>query len=164
MNVKHLTAYMKDHFAGSVAAVELLNHLVSSHRGKRHEQFFVRLREEVREDQEVLHRLLQDLDASGGALRNTTAFVSEKLARIKLMLEDPAGGQLARFEKLEALALGIEGKRALWHALLAVAEEIPALGKVDFAKLDQRADDQRKRVEARRLEAAREAFVPAKTN
>ena len=155
---------MKDHFAGSVAAVELLNHLVSSHRGKRHEQFFVRLREEVREDQEVLHRLLQDLDASGGALRNTTAFVSEKLARIKLMLEDPAGGQLARFEKLEALALGIEGKRALWHALLAVAEEIPALGKVDFAKLDQRADDQRKRVEARRLEAAREAFVPAKTN
>jgi hypothetical protein len=32
------------------------------------------------EDQELLQRLLQDLDASGGALRNTTAFVSEKLA------------------------------------------------------------------------------------
>jgi hypothetical protein len=30
MNEKHLTNYMKDHFAGSVAAVELLNHLISS--------------------------------------------------------------------------------------------------------------------------------------
>ena len=106
---------------------------------------------------------MHDLDAGGGALRNTTAFLSEKLARIKLLLEDPAGTQLAPLEKLEALALGIEGKRALWRALLAVAEEIPALRKVDLARLDERADDQHKRVEARRIEAAREAFVPAKS-
>src|ERR1700674_4430080 len=159
MNAKLLTNYMKDHFAGSVAAVELLNHLISSHRGKTHEQFFIRLKEEVAEDQEVLQGLLHDLDSGGGALRNTTAFLSEKLARIKLLLEDPSGGQLARLEKLEALALGIDGKRALWRSLLAGAE-IPALEKVDFAKLDQRAEDQRKRVEDHRIEAAREAFGP----
>ena len=164
MNAKHLTNYMKDHFAGSVAAMELLNHLISSHRGKTHEQFFVRLRQEVGEDQKVLQGLLHDLDAGGGALRNTTAFLGEKFARIKLLLEDPAGDQLARLEKLEALALGIEGKRALWRTLLAIAEEIPALRKVDLARLDQRADDQHKRVEARRIEAAREAFVPAKSD
>jgi hypothetical protein len=64
---------MKDHFAGSVAAVELLNHLISSHRGKTHEQVFVQLRDEVTEDQEVLRGLLHDLDAESGALRNTTA-------------------------------------------------------------------------------------------
>ena len=113
MNAKHLTNYMKDHFAGSVAAVELLDHLVSSERGKTHEQFFIRLRQEVGEDQEVLSGVLHDLHADPGAVRNTTAFLSEKLARIKLMLEDPSGGQLARLEKLEALALGIDGKRAL---------------------------------------------------
>ena len=39
----------------------------------------------------------------------------------------------------------------------------PALRKVDFARLDQRADDQSKRVEARRIEAARDAFLPAKS-
>jgi len=154
---------MKDHFAGSVAAIELLNHLISSHRGKTHEQFFIRLRDEVVEDQEVLRSLLHDLDAEGGALRNTTAFLSEKLARIKLLLENPTGGQLARLEKLEALALGIEGKRTLWCTLLAVAEEIPTLRQVDFPRLSQRADDQRKCVEVRRIEAAREAFVPAKS-
>src|SRR5580704_6630962 len=108
MNARHLTNYMKDHFAGSVAAIELLNHLISSHRGKTHEQFLIRLRDEVVEDQEVLRGFLQDLGAEGGVLRNTTAFLSEKLARIKLLLENPAGGQLARLEKLEALALGIE--------------------------------------------------------
>jgi hypothetical protein len=78
--------------------------------------------------------------------------LSEKFARIKLLLENPAGGQLARLEKLEALALGIEGKRTLWRTLLAIAEEKPALRKVDFARLDQRADDQRKRVESLRIE------------
>ncbi len=161
MNSKHLTNYMKDHFAGSVAAVELLDHLVSSHRGKTHEQFFVRLREEVGEDQEILQELLHDLDAGGGAIRNTTAFLSEKLARIKLLLEDPAGGQLARLEKLEALALGIEGKRALWRALLTVAEEIPGLRKVDLARLYQRAEEQRGRIESHRIEAAQEALLPS---
>jgi len=60
---------------------------------------------------------LHDLGAGGGALRNTTAFLSEKFARIDLLLEDPAGTQLARLEKLEALASGIEGKRALWRFL-----------------------------------------------
>ena len=98
---------MKDHFAGSVAAVEMPADLISSHRGRTHEQFFIRLRQEVGEDQEVLQGLLHDLDAGGGALRNTTAFLSEKLARIKLLLEDPAGTQLLLLEKLEALALGI---------------------------------------------------------
>jgi hypothetical protein len=161
MTAKHLTNYLKDHFAGSVAAVELLNHLISSHRGKSDEQFFTRLRQEVVEDQEVLHKLLVDLGAGAGPMRNTTAILGEKLARIKLLLENPTGGQLAILEKLEALAMGIDGKRDLWRALLAVAEDIPALGKVDFVRLDQRAEDQRKRVEDRRIEAARAAFVPA---
>ena len=164
MNEKHLTNYMKDHFAGSVAAVELLDHLISSRRDKSDEQFFIQLREEIGEDQEILRGLLHDLDAAEGPLRDATAFLSEKLARIKLLLEDPSGGQLARLEKLEALALGIEGKRALWRALLAVAEEISALRKANLAGLEQRADDQHKRVEARRIEAAREAFAPAKAD
>jgi hypothetical protein len=159
MNAKHLTDYMKDHFAGSIAAVELLDHLISSERGANHEQFLIRLRQEVVEDQEVLSGLLRDLHAHSGAVRNTAAFLSEKLAGIKLLLEDPSGGQLARLEKLEALALGIDGKRALWRSLLAVAE-IPTLRKVDLARLDQRAEDQRKRVEELRIEAAREALSP----
>jgi len=137
MSARHLTTYLEDHFAGSVAALELLDHLISSHCGKSHEQFFVRLRQEVSEDQEVLRKILYALGADDSALRNTASFFGEKLARVKLKIEDHTGGQLARLEKLEALALGIEGKRALWRALIAVAEKIPALRNVDLTRLDR---------------------------
>jgi hypothetical protein len=45
------------------------------------------------------------LDTDSGSVRNTTAFLGEKLTRAKLLLGDPAGGQLALLEKPEALAL-----------------------------------------------------------
>jgi hypothetical protein len=159
VNSKHLTNYLKDHFAGSVAALELLDHLISFHRGETGEVLFLELRQEIGEDQEVLGGLLRELDTDSGAVRNTTAFLGEKLTRVKLLLEDPAGGQLALLEKLEALALGIEGKRALWRSMLAIADETAALHRLDLNRLDRRAEDQRQRVEQARIEAAREAFL-----
>ena len=106
MNAKHLTTYMKDHFAGSVAAVELLDHLISSTRGKTHEQFFIQLRQEVGEDQEVLRELLHDLDAASGALRDTTAFLSEKLARVKLTAGRPIWWSVGTTGEIRNTSLG----------------------------------------------------------
>jgi hypothetical protein len=117
MNLDHLKTYMKDHHMGSVAAVQLLDHLVSANAAKPHETFFIALRREVCEDQTALEKMLHDLHGSEGVMRNAAAFVGEKLSRVKLLLEDPSGSRLAYFEKLEALAIGIEGKRALWRAL-----------------------------------------------
>ena len=58
----------------------------------------------------------------------------------------------------ESLALGIEGKLALWEALRAVAPEYPQLTGVDLVGLAERAREQRGRVETVRLGAARRAF------
>ena len=58
----------------------------------------------------------------------------------------------------ESMALGIEGKLALWEALLAVAPEYPQLAGVDLVGLTGRAREQRGRVETVRLAAARRAF------
>jgi hypothetical protein len=161
MNLDHLKTYMKDHHAGSVAALQLLDHLVSANVAKPHEAFFIALRREISEDQKALEKMLHDLHDSEGIMRSAAGFVGEKLSRVKLLLEDPSGNRLAYFEKLEALALGIEGKRALWRALGAVASEAPTLQNVDFDRLEQRAEAQRQRVEAVRIEAAREAFTPS---
>jgi hypothetical protein len=161
MNVDHLKTYMKDHHAGSVAALQLLDHLVSANVAKPHQTFFIALRREVSEDQKALEKMLHDFQDSQGIMRSAAGFVGEKLSRMKLLLEDPSGNRLAYFEKLEALALGIEGKRALWRALGAVASEAPTLQNVDFDRLEQRAEAQRQRVEAVRIEAAREAFIPS---
>ncbi len=159
MNLDHLKTYLKDHHAGSVAAIQLLDHLVAANAAQPQETFFIALRREVCEDQTALEKMLHDLHGAEGWLRNAAAFVGEKLSRVKLLLEDPSGSRLAYFEKLEALALGIDGKRALWRALSVVASEFPTLRNVDFDRLNERAEAQRQRVEAVRVQAAREAFI-----
>ena len=45
----------------------------------------------------------------------------EKLTRIKFLVAGPGKGNLGELEALEALALGIEGKKALWAALRCVS-------------------------------------------
>ena len=82
---------------------------------------------------------------------------------IKLRLNDWAGGEFRLFEALEALSLGIEGKRCLWVALAGAAEQSPALRLLDYAHLAARAQEQRTRVEAKRLETAAAALVAAGT-
>jgi hypothetical protein len=77
-----------------------------------------------------------------------------------LRLDDPARGALRLFEELEALSLGIEGKRSLWVALSAAAKDAPSLQLLDYERLASRAEEQRSRVEAKRLEAARKALIP----
>jgi hypothetical protein len=42
------------------------------------------------------------------------------MSGLKLGIDDPPSGLLLLFESLEALSLGIEGKRSLWIALLDV--------------------------------------------
>jgi hypothetical protein len=159
MNAKHLGTYINDHFAGSVAALELLGHLISANAGTPRSQFFIELRREIEQDQKILRDLLEQLDFKESPMRKAVAWFSEKFARAKLSAEDPVGDKLARLEKLEALALGIDGKRALWRALNAVAEQVPALEPLDLIRLEQRAEEQRQRVEAFRLDAAREALL-----
>jgi hypothetical protein len=158
MNAKHLGTYVNDHFAGSVAAMELLDHLISANAGTPRGQFFIELRQEIEQDQAVLRDLLEQLDFKENPMRKAVAWFSEKFARAKLSVEDPTGDKLAPLEKLEALTLGIEGKRALWRALNVVADRAPALQAMDLTRLEQRAAEQRQRVDAVRLDAAREAF------
>jgi ferritin-like metal-binding protein YciE len=74
-------------------------------------------------------------------------------------VDDSAEGALRLLEVSEAVALGIEGKRALWGALAAAAEAAPALQVADYARLARRAEEQRQRVETVRLGAARAAFT-----
>jgi hypothetical protein len=80
---------------------------------------------------------------------------------MKLRLDDWAAGDFRLFEALEALALGIEGKRALWVALAEAAERAPVLRLLDYDRLVRRAVEQRERVEARRLATALSVLVPA---
>ena len=153
-----LSDYLNDHLAGSVAALELLDRLVETYTGKPLERFFRELRDDIRKDQEQLEELILKLGLKESAVRKAGAWIAEKFSRPKIDLEADSKSEHGLFLALEALVLGITGKRSLWRALGAASRTMPALARLDYSGLEKGAIDQCERVEARRLEIARSAF------
>jgi hypothetical protein len=156
MSTEALETYLHDHLAGSVAAVEMVERAIEQNRGAPLAVELTDVVAAIREDQQVLRSVLARLGAGESPLKKAGAWVMEKAGRLKL--SDTADTALDRFEMLEALGLGIQGKLALWRALQQVAGRYPALGGVDLRSMELRAREQHERVEAQRLEAARAAL------
>jgi hypothetical protein len=155
---KLLTTYLNDHLAGAVLALELLDHLIAGQEGK-DRALLSGLRTEIQEDQQVLKRLLHELGAEESPVRKAAAWLTEKLGQAKLRIDDTGSGDLRALEALETLALGIQGKLALWRALHAVQGASPELGRLEYPRLEARALDQFSRVDRLRLQAARRALI-----
>jgi hypothetical protein len=155
--VSSLTTYLNDHIAGSVVALELLDHLI--HLEEADQPLLADLRSEIEEDQKVLIRLLGDLGGKQSPARKVAAWLTEKLGQAKLRIDDSGSGDLRALEALETLALGIQGKLALWRALQTVQGSIPSLAALDYQRLETRALDQFTRVDRLRLQAARRALT-----
>jgi hypothetical protein len=159
MSDKHIAIYLNDHLAASVAALELLEQLEAEHRGTPLETLLAGLHVDIAADRQELESLMDRLGIAKSRARQAAVWLSEKASELKLRLDDPAGGDLRLFESLEALSLGIEGKRSLWLALAAAAEDEPALRVLDYQHMARRAEEQRGRAEAARLDAARSVFT-----
>lgn len=156
---EHIATYLNDHLAGSVVALELLETLEATHAKTPLADFFAKLRADIAADRQELETLMGGLQITESRTRKASAWLAEKVTELKLRLDDPAGGDLRLFESLEALSLGIEGKKSLWLALSTVAKATPELRLVDYERLIQRAEEQRSRVEAMRLDTAKTALA-----
>jgi hypothetical protein len=153
---KHLATYLNDHLAGSVAGLELLAQLEGAQGSGEAARVAAVLRAEIEEDQQALQALMERLQITQSPSRRAVAWLGEKMTQLKLRLDDPGEGDLRLLEMLEALALGIQGKRGMWQALGAAGA--PGLTMVDCERLVQRAEAQHRRVEAMRLAAAKSAL------
>lgn len=156
---EHIATYLNDHLAGATGALELLEHLEKEHADTEVGRLASGLRADVEADRQALESLMERLEVARSRTRKAAAWLGEKAAELKLRLDDPAGGSLRLFESLEALSLGIEGKRSLWRALATAAEEAPHLRVANYEDLIRRAEEQRSRVEGARLEAAKRALA-----
>src|SRR5437762_8973502 len=150
----NITTYLNDHLAGSVAAIELIDDLVNASDDAALKQFLADLKREIESDQKVLEQLITDAGESEGVVRKAAAWLSEKAARAKFKIAGEDFGGLGLVQAFEMLALGIRGKELLWRSL--TISNWPALRDVDLAKLEQRAVEQQKRVEEKRLERSEE--------
>jgi hypothetical protein len=157
LRAEALAIYLNDHLAGSVAAIELVEQAIRVQEGTPLARFLHGLGEDIKADQDTLRDLLSRLGASESRLKQAGAWLTEKASRLKLGGAEE-GTALARLETLETLSLGILGKLALWRVLRAIAPRHHELAGFDFVRLEQRAAEQHDEVEARRLEAARDAL------
>src|SRR4051812_48935358 len=151
MALDHPATYLNDHLAGSVVPLAMLEYLQHAHEGAAIASFAAGLRAEIEGDQRELIEIMGRLEITQSLVRTAAAWFSEKLTEAKLKLEDMRGDRLRLLEILEALSLGIEGKRLLWRSLATGAETAPGLRATDYARLERLAEDQRRRVEVFRL-------------
>jgi len=157
---RYFSIYLNDHLAGASAGLELAAAL-KDRAGM--EPVMTQLSRDIEEDRRELQAIVERHGTRPSRVRQAAGWMTEKLTEIKTRLDDSSDGALQTFELIEALAIGIDGKRALWTALEAVSDSVPALHGVDFRRLIARADDQRRLVEAHRVRAATAAFGGSRT-
>ena len=159
MTDSNLATYLNDHLAGAVAALELLEHLEKAQAGAPVARALSELRIEIDADRAALQSLMTHLGVTESKPRKAAAWLAERLASLKLRLDDSGDGAFRLFESLEVVSLGIEGKLALWRTLAAVAPALPNVGSLDYQTLILRAVGQRERAEDMRLRVAQTAFA-----
>ena len=153
MATEALAVYLEDHLAGSVAALNLMEELAEMHRGSPLEATLRRLHAEVSEEQGGLRGLLARIEATPSALKQAAAWVSEKVGEGKLALVARHHPALATLQGLESIALGLQGKLALYRVLVQLAPEDPRL-QGDFTALADRTVAQHAAIETERQAAA----------
>jgi hypothetical protein len=151
-----LATYLHDHLAGATHALELLHWMKDEHKEDALGAFAAGLVAEIQEDRDVLSGLAERAGLGSSTFKETGAWLSEKVSRLKLA--DHGATNIGTFESLEFLVLGIHGKLALWRALTVVAQTDDRLKDTDFARLIARAETQEASVDRRRLAIARTAF------
>ena len=155
-----LEIYLADHLAAATAGVALARRATASNAGTELGEALRRLAVEIDQDRRTLARIVGELGLRESKTKEAAAWVAEKLGRLKLNGQLRGYSPLSRVLELEALAVGVAGKLALWEALLALPGIRERLSAFDLVDLAARARRQRAEIEHHRLRAAREAFAP----
>src|SRR5262245_23333852 len=158
MSREYLAIYLNDHLAGSLIALEILEHLEIEASDSMSD--LAALKADIEGDRQQLKILMDRLGITESRVRKVTSWIAEQVTEAKFEADDETRGTLRRLERLEALAVGIDSKSALCRSLNAAAEVAPELRAMDYEHLTERAQKQRNRVETLRLQAARLALAP----
>jgi hypothetical protein len=147
-----LETYLNDHLAGATAGMNLAEMAAEEHRGDPHGAFFAEIAADIRTDYAALVVIVDGMNVEKSATKTAAAELGSKLMKPKFTSGDD--DELNAFVTLETLSIGVEGKVCMWKALKTVEDTDAVLGGADLDELLARAEDQRGRIEAKRLEMA----------
>jgi hypothetical protein len=153
-----LHVYLQDHLAGATFGYELAERCRRRNEGSEFGAPLAELAREIASDRQTLMAVMRRLGADRSNVKVSAAWLFEKARRLKPNGQLFSYTPLTRVVELESLAIGIAGKTALWRALESVTGEGLQLEGYDFAALTEQAEDQLRRVERLRLQAAGLAF------
>jgi hypothetical protein len=151
-----LDVYLNDHHAGATAGVNLAQMAAEEHRQDEHGAFFGQIASEIKADHDTLEQLMQDLGTEKSATKTAAAEIGSKVMAPKFKGDED---ELNAFVTIETLSIGVEGKICMWKALKQVEDAYPTLASLDMDDLLARGEDQRSRLEAKRLELASQALA-----
>lgn len=120
--------------------------------------FLTRLVRELDEDKAALEEVMEIIGAPRHAVKQGTAWVAEKVGRLKLNGRLTGYSELSRVVELEGLCIGVEGKLSMWKALKHTMSNVPKLS-FDFDRFIARAENQLEHLQRHRLDAAALAFA-----
>jgi len=155
---RFLEIYLADHHAGSVAGVELAKRIARSNRGTPTGEALDRLVGEIEADRVTLENLLAAVGAQPSFVKDRLVWTLERVGRLKPNGQLRGYSPLSRLHELEALSLGVWGKRALWVTLGELRKPARPPG-FDFDALAERAAAQFRELEELRIAAAAQAFA-----
>ncbi|MDB1090072.1 hypothetical protein PJ985_21165 [Streptomyces sp. ACA25] len=155
-----LRVYLNDHLSGSTTGVELARRVVATQRhlegGKELEQ----IASEIAEDRAHLLDIMEALELPARRTKVYAGWAVEKLSRLKFNGRVIGRSPLSSVVELEALRLGLEGKRSLWRILRRVAAHEERLDPERIDWLLDRVDRQADTVDALRTARAMQVFAP----
>jgi len=159
VNDRYLPTYLNDHLAGAAAGTDLAARAASSNADNEYGQFLEDLHNEIAEDKATLELLMERLGVKKDPLKTTAARIAERVGRLKPNAHLTSYSPLSRIIELEAIALGVTGKLALWHSLRSLAHADDRLDAAEFDSLIERAEQQREAIESYRLRAVQETLA-----
>jgi hypothetical protein len=113
----------------------------------------------IAQDVETFEAIMRRLEIPRSRVKPSLAISAERLGRLKLNGRLVGYSPLSRFEELDFLIMGIEGKKTLWANLRDHAGLAVRLPDVDFDQLIERARRQRSQLEPFHARAGRDALA-----
>ena len=150
-----LIAYLRDHLSGADMAIRVVHRLGSTNRNTEDGALFRGLSKEFEEEHSVVRTLLTHLGASGRSIKRAAGLTSGAVLSV------PAGGEpgdLSLLRTLEALAIGVQGKRCMWRSLQNLRTVPPGIDGTNFAELEAKAIRQWEAIEERRRALVAQTF------
>ena len=157
-----LGIYLRDQLALGVLWRELARRTQRQNRGTPLGDALDRVAVGIAEDVETFEMIMDELGIRTNPAKIGLAVIAERCGRLKFNGRIRSYSALSRFEELEFLAMGIDGKKQLWTTLRDLASLGSRLPDLDFADLISRAEGQRAELEPFRVRAGIDAFSDAR--